>query len=119
MNLNSDKTGKNETIQRKNQKLNTQSFKAGQLLYCKIRSNTQCCFYNHSCEVSWDEINKNFGSHSAQFLRDKVGSFIIKLNLKLFLTCKGSLSFILFLEKETCRIGKVRIQGKTKLLYSP
>ncbi len=96
MNLSSDKTGKNETIQSENQKLNTQSFKAGQLLYCKIRSNTQCCFYNHSCEVSWDEINKNFGSNSAQFLRDKVGSFIIKLNLKLFLTCKGSLTSSFF-----------------------
>jgi hypothetical protein len=52
------------------QKIN--SYKAGDLLYCKSRSNTVCCFHNHSC-IDWAEINRQFGKDTAiGFLKEKV-----------------------------------------------
>jgi len=48
-------------------------YKAGDLLFCKSRSNTECCFKNHSCVDSWKEINKEFGSEAINYMKDKVG----------------------------------------------
>ena len=53
------------------QKLNL--CKAGDLLYCKMRTITECCFNNHSCVGSWIEINRNFGLETAaEYLQNKV-----------------------------------------------
>jgi hypothetical protein len=46
--------------------------KAGDLLYCKSRTNTECCFNNHSCVGSWTEINNKFGENAVNFMKDKV-----------------------------------------------
>jgi hypothetical protein len=46
--------------------------KAGDLLYCKSRTITECCFNNHSC-IDYEEINKKFGKDTATgFLKEKV-----------------------------------------------
>ncbi len=50
-------------------------YKAGDLLFCKSRSNTECCFKNHTCVDSWKEINKEFGSEAINYMKDKVGFF--------------------------------------------
>ena len=52
--------------------------KAGDLIYCKSRSTTECCFSNHSC-VDWGEVNRKFGKDTAAvYLTDKVSaSFLI------------------------------------------
>ena len=60
--------------------------KAGDLLYCKSRTTTECCFNNHSCAVDWNEINANFGAAAIEYLKDKVGLefFFFQLFLGIF-----------------------------------
>jgi hypothetical protein len=68
-----DKNGKRETTFY-NKLTIIINCKAGDLLYCKRRTTTECCFNNHSCESNWDEINRSFGSKAIAFLKDKVSS---------------------------------------------
>jgi len=45
--------------------------KAGNLLYCRNRGVTTCCFDNHQCESSWDDIEQPIPELAAAFLDNK------------------------------------------------
>ena len=47
-------------------------FKSGEMLYCKDRARTSCCFHKHECEGSWAAISSQMGQKAEAYLTDKV-----------------------------------------------
>ena len=94
MNYNSDKDGKKEKTSMHRFKIQCQHCtKAGDLLYCKSRTTTECCFNNHSCAASWVEINAAFGDDAIEYLKDTVSKAIFQ-NL-----CGGFIMVFIWLYK--------------------
>jgi len=48
--------------------------KAGDLLYCKNRGQTTCCFVNHQCDQYMSDRIQEIPEQAVQFLKDKEGS---------------------------------------------
>ena len=44
--------------------------KTGDLLYCKARGKTSCCFQNESCSKTYEVVHQNMASQSIKFLED-------------------------------------------------
>ena len=59
---------------------------AGELLYCRKRSDTKCCFSNFTCVVSWNDINIKFELPAISFLNETVSIF---LQTNLHVWCPG------------------------------
>jgi hypothetical protein len=54
---------------------------AGELLYCKKRSETKCCFNNNTCVSSWASINSNIDTPAILFLNDTVSILVFFYNI--------------------------------------
>jgi len=44
---------------------------SGEMLYCKDRARTSCCFHKHECEGSWAAISSQMGQKAEAYLTDK------------------------------------------------
>jgi len=44
---------------------------AGELMFCRNRGLTICCFHKHRCMETWTGINKNYEEIAVQYLADK------------------------------------------------
>ena len=44
--------------------------KTGNLLYCKARGKTTCCFHNESCSKTYEAVHDRLTSQSTKFLKN-------------------------------------------------
>jgi len=51
----------------------TKVHKVGDLLYCKNRGQTTCCFVNHECVGTWKDISMRLIDTAEEYLTDKEG----------------------------------------------
>jgi len=49
----------------------TQVLEPGKLLYCHDHGITNCCFNEHKCESTWDDINKKYEDVAIDYMKNK------------------------------------------------
>lgn len=59
----------------------------GQLLYCKKRATTTCCFKEHKCEESWTERIKSHTETAVSFMKDPITSMELYRKERNYDTC--------------------------------
>ena len=47
-------------------------FQGGEMLFCRNRGSTTCCFHQHECAATWNKVDEKYLDKAIEYLKNKV-----------------------------------------------